>query len=51
MPRWLGSPVMSLFFTAKSENERYSKQIRNSADIAVFISDANDKAHWIRALL
>ncbi len=49
MPRWLGSPVMSLFFTAKSENERYSRQIRNSADIAVFISDANDKAHCIEA--
>ena len=47
MPRWLGSPAMSLFFTAKSENERYARQIRNSAGIAVFVSDANDKAHWI----
>ena len=49
LPRWLGSPAMSLFFTAKSENERYARQIRNSAGIAVFVSDANDKAHWIEA--
>ena len=47
MPRWLGSPLMSLFFTAKSENERYTKQIRSSAGIAIFISEVNDKAHWV----
>ena len=38
---------MSLFFTEKSENERYARQIRNSAGIAVFVSETNDKAHWI----
>lgn len=47
MPRWLGSRMMGLFFTPKSENERYARQIRNSAGIAVFVSDANDKAHWV----
>lgn len=47
MPRWLGSPMMSLFFTPKSENERYARQIRNSAGIAVFVSEMNDKAHWV----
>ncbi|SDX07529.1 hypothetical protein SAMN04515617_10173 [Collimonas sp. OK242] len=47
MPRWLGSRMMRLFFTPKSENERYARQIRNSAGIAVFVSDANDKAHWV----
>jgi hypothetical protein len=49
MPRWLGSRLMGLFFTSKSENERYARQIRNSAGIAVFVSDANDKAHWVEA--
>ncbi|MEO8484315.1 MAG: Tat pathway signal protein [Acidobacteriota bacterium] len=49
LPRWLGSRVMGLFFTAKSENERYSRQIRNSAGIAVFVSDRSDKAHWVEA--
>lgn len=49
MPRWLGSRAMSLFFTPKSENSRYSRQVRNSAGIAVFISERSDKAHWIEA--
>ncbi len=49
LPRWLGSWMMSLFFTPKSENERYARQIRNSAGIAVFVSERNDKAHWIEA--
>jgi hypothetical protein len=47
VPRWLGSPMMGLFFTAKSENERYARQIRNSAGIAVFVSEFSDKAHWV----
>jgi hypothetical protein len=49
LPRWLGSRLMGLFLTAKSENERYARQVRNSAGIAVFASDASDKAHWIEA--
>ena len=49
LPRWLGSRVMGLFFTPKSENERYARQVRNSAGIAVFASDASDKAHWVEA--
>jgi hypothetical protein len=47
MPRWLGTRAMGLFFTPKSENERYARQIRNSAGIAVFVSDVSDKAHWV----
>jgi hypothetical protein len=47
MPRWLGSPMMDLFFTAKSENERYARQVRNSAGIAIFVSAVSDKAHWV----
>ena len=49
LPRWLGSRAMNLFFTPKSENERYARQIRNSAGIAVFVSERNDKAHWVEA--
>jgi hypothetical protein len=49
MPRWLGSRMMGMFFTTKSENERYARQIRNSAGIAVFISGASDRAHWVEA--
>ena len=49
MPRWLGSRMMGLFFKPKSENERYARQIRNSAGIAVFVSERSDKAHWVEA--
>jgi hypothetical protein len=49
MPRWLGSSMMGLFFTPKTENERYERQIRNSAGIALFVSDVSDKAHWVEA--
>ena len=49
MPRWLGSHVMDLFFTPKSESARYARQIRNSAGIAVFVSDTSDAAHWVEA--
>jgi hypothetical protein len=47
VPRWLGSSMLGLFFRPKSENERYARQIRNSAGIAVFVSDVSDKAHWV----
>ncbi len=49
MPRWLGSRMMGLFLTPKSENERYARQVRNSAGIAVFVSRVSDKAHWVEA--
>ena len=47
LPRWLGSRMMALFFTSKSENDRYARQIRNSAGIAVFVTERSDKAHWV----
>lgn len=47
VPRWLGERLFSAFFTAKSENDKYAKQVRSSAGIAVFVSAANDKAHWV----
>jgi hypothetical protein len=40
---------MGMFFTAKSENERYAKQIRSSAGIGVLVSGASDRAHWVEA--
>jgi hypothetical protein len=47
IPRWLGSPLFSLFFTPGSENDKYAKHVRSSAGIAVFFSDAEDKARWV----
>jgi hypothetical protein len=47
VPPWLGKPLMKLFFTEKSENDKYAKHIHSSAGVAVFVSEANDKAHWM----
>jgi hypothetical protein len=47
LPHWLGSPLMDLAFTPKSENDRYAKQIRHSSGVAIFVSDTNDRAHWV----
>jgi hypothetical protein len=49
MPRWLGTMLLGVFLTPKSENERYARQVRNSAGIAVFVSDINDRRHWVEA--
>lgn len=47
VPRWLGRALMSWFFTVDSENDRYARQVRNSAGIAVFTAARADHAHWI----
>ena len=49
VPRWLGSLAMRWMPTPKSENDRYARQVRNSAGIAVFSSAISDRAHWVEA--
>ena len=49
VPRWLGSPLFSLFFRKSSENDKYARHIRSSAGIAIFASQSDDKAHWVEA--
>ena len=49
LPRWLASPMFSVFVSAKSENDKYAKQVRSSSGIAIFVADAEDKAHWVQA--
>lgn len=47
IPTWLGEMAFSWFFTAKSENDKYARQIRSSGGLAVFVGQAQDKAHWV----
>lgn len=47
VPKWLGSPLFNLLFNEKSEKDKYAKHIRSSAGVAIFVSDSNDKAHWL----
>jgi len=49
LPRWLGGRLMNIFFTPKSENEQYARQIRNSSGIAVFVSERSDKTRWVES--
>lgn len=49
----LPGPVGRLLFdyvaTAESENRRYAAQIASSSGLVVFVTEQNDKAHWIAA--
>lgn len=47
LPTALGSLAFDRFFTAAAENDKYARQIRSSAGIAVFVAERADPAHWI----
>jgi len=47
LPSWLGPLMFDLVFKPKSENDKYAKQVRSSAGIAVFVGPAADKASWV----
>lgn len=49
LPAWLGSRVFDWVFTADTENEKYARHLRTSAGVAVFVSERDDKDHWVRA--
>jgi hypothetical protein len=46
-PDWLGEVLFDLFFSESAENDKYARHVRSSAGIAVFVSDRDDKGHWI----
>ncbi|MEQ8956207.1 MAG: Tat pathway signal protein [Gammaproteobacteria bacterium] len=46
-PRWLGKLLFRTFFRAKPENDKYVRHIRSSAGIAVFVSNVDNKSHWV----
>jgi hypothetical protein len=48
-PAWLGPYLISMFFSAKAENEKYARQINSSAGIAVFVSQQDNPEHWVLA--
>jgi hypothetical protein len=47
IPSWIGDLAFRWFLTAKGENDKYARQVRSSAGIAVFVGEAADKAHWV----
>jgi hypothetical protein len=47
IPSWIGDLAFRWLLTAKGENDKYARQVRSSAGIAVFVGQAADKAHWV----
>jgi len=48
-PRWLGRRLFRLFFREKTENDKYARQLRSSAGVAVFSTESSDPLHWVEA--
>ena len=47
IPNWVGDLAFRWVFTPAGENDKYARQIRSSAGIAVFAGRRADKAHWV----
>ncbi len=47
LPDWLGPYAVDWLDTAKSENDKYARQIRSSGGIAVFVGVGEGPAHWV----
>lgn len=48
LPDWLGSFLFAMAFKPDADNDKYARQIRSSAGVAVFVSERDDKEHWVR---
>ncbi len=49
LPGWIGRLIFSRVFTKDAENKKYESQLRNSAGVAVFVSENNEPAYWAEA--
>ena len=49
LPGPIGRLLLGFVATAESENNKYQVQIESSSGLAVFVTEQNDKAHWIAA--
>ncbi|MDB5395524.1 MAG: Tat pathway signal protein [Rhodospirillales bacterium] len=45
---WVGSLMFDWVFRSSSENDKYARQLRSSAGVAVFVSQSADPDHWVR---
>lgn len=49
LPEWVGRGLFDLVFRIGTENDKYARQMRSSAGVAVFIAERDDADHWVRA--
>lgn len=46
LPRPIGKAMFNLLYSAGSENDRFARQVRSSAGLAIFHSERSDKERW-----
>lgn len=49
LPTFLGERLFGFVFKPKGEKDRYARQVRSSAGLAVVVSERDDAAHWVEA--
>lgn len=49
LPDWLGPFLFSMVLRVEADNDKYAKQMTSSAGVAVFVSERDDKEHWVSA--
>ncbi|MEO1160209.1 MAG: Tat pathway signal protein, partial [Pseudomonadota bacterium] len=49
LPPFLGRIMFDLLFSAGSENDKLARQVRSSSGLAVFVTEKDDKAHWLQS--
>lgn len=47
IPSWIGDWALRWILTPKGESDKYARQVRSSAGIAVFVGRDADKTHWV----
>jgi hypothetical protein len=47
IPTWLGEVAFGLLFRPTGENDKYARQIRSSAGIAIFVGQSADRVNWV----
>lgn len=48
LPTFLGGIAVDQLMSARSEGDKYARQIDSSAGIAIFVGDEEDREHWIK---
>jgi len=47
-PTWLGPVIFDFAFKKVAENEKYARQLRSSAGLAIFVAEKEDPEGWIQ---
>jgi len=47
IPSWIGDLAFRWTLSPMRDNDKYARQVRSSAGIAISVGQAADKAHWV----